>query len=319
MNEPELRVLRPHEVEARPADQCFLVRPLWPHPSVSILGGAPKSAKSFLGLDLVASVASGTPFLGRFPVECRGPALVYLAEDSLTDARLRLAALCAHRGLDLAALDLHLIAEPALRLDDAADRRRLRATIERLRPRVLLLDPLVRLHSLSENSARDVAGLLGFLRELERAHDLSVVLVHHTSKKARARPGQALRGSSDLHAWLDVGAYVAWRRDRLELVIEERTAPPPDPLALVLVSRSGPSAHLEIAEPAADPDHPTLAKRILAELRDARGPLLGSELRARLRVNNASLGRTLQELAAHGILVRGPRGWALGKLAEGGS
>jgi len=35
-----------------------------------------------------------------------------------------------------------------------------------LRPRLLLLDPLVRLHSLDENHAGEVAGLLAYFRSL---------------------------------------------------------------------------------------------------------------------------------------------------------
>jgi RecA-family ATPase len=69
------------------------------------------------------------------------------------------------------------------------------------------------LHRLDENSAADISQLLGFLRELQRTHDTAIVLVHHASKKHRAQPGQALRGSSDLHAFGDSNACL-WRASR---------------------------------------------------------------------------------------------------------
>src|SRR5204862_15615 len=91
---------------------------------------------------------------------------------------------------------------------------RLQDAVARVRPRLLLLDPLVRLHQLDENSSQEVSNLLGYLRALQREHDLAVALVHHTSKRAHARHGQALRGSGDLHAWTDVGPQGAAGTER---------------------------------------------------------------------------------------------------------
>ncbi len=54
----------------------------------------------------------------------------------------------------------------------------------RLRPRLLLLDPLVRLHGVDENHTTEMAALLAYFRTLQRQLDLSVVLVHHTRKNA---------------------------------------------------------------------------------------------------------------------------------------
>jgi hypothetical protein len=157
---------------------------------------------------------------------------VFLAEDSLAVVRARLAGLCAHRKLDIRGLDLYVITAPSLRLDQGPDRQLLAAMLVTLNPRILLLDPLVRLHRLDENSAADISQLLGFLRDLQRAHNTAIVLVHHASKKHRAQPGQALRGSSDLHAFGDSNAYLARQQERLILTCEHRAARAPDPITL---------------------------------------------------------------------------------------
>jgi RecA-family ATPase len=107
-----------------------------------------------------------------------GPTLVYLAEDALPQVRARIAGICSHRGIDLSALDVHVITAPAVRLDQSADQKRLSATLEQLRPKLLLLDPLVRLHRLDENSSADISSLLGYLRELQRRYDVAVVVTH---------------------------------------------------------------------------------------------------------------------------------------------
>ena len=92
------------------------------------------------------------------------------------------------------------VTAPSLRLDLEQDRQALDQTLAIRQPKLLVLDPLVRLHRLDENSAADISGMLGFLRQLNRQHDVAIVLVHHMAKRARQDLGQALRGSSDLHA-----------------------------------------------------------------------------------------------------------------------
>jgi hypothetical protein len=319
---PELPVTRAADLEIASSEHQWLVQQLWTRQAVGIVGGVPKSCKSWLGLDLAVSVASGTPCLDRFAVDDPGTTLVYLAEDALPLVRDRIAGLCLHRGLALASLDLLVITAPSLRLDLAADQARLSATIARLKPRLLVLDPLVRLHRLDENSSADVSGLLGFLRELQREHQVAIVLIHHMSKRRRADLGQSLRGSGDLHAWTDDSAYLTHRHgnSRLALVIEHRSAPAPQPVELRLVSRpDGSATHLEIvgdapldagSDPA--PTAPALADRILAALRGVQRPLSRVELRETLRSNNQRLGDELALLQRNGVVEHTDRGWTLG-------
>ena len=222
--ELKLPVSRAGELEIRSPDQQWLIRAIWSRCAVGIIGGAPKCCKSWLGLDMAVSVASGSPCLGRFPVEQAGPTLVFLAEDAIPAVRARIEALCTQRRIDIDRLDLHVITASTLRLDLAGDQERLKATLADLQPRLLVLDPLVRLHRLDENSAADISKLLGFIREMQRTFDTAIVLVHHASKKHRAQPGQSLRGSSDLHAFGDSNAYLARRKDRITLTLEHRSA-----------------------------------------------------------------------------------------------
>jgi len=293
-------------IEELDDERSWLVEKLWAEAAVGIIGGAPKCCKSWLGLDLAVSVASGTPCLGRFEVERPGPALVYLAEDALAGLRARVAALCQHRGLRLADLPLHVVTAPSLRLDLEDDRAALDATLEALKPRLVLLDPLVRLHRLDENSASDVSGLLGYLRELNRRHSVAVVLVHHMSKKAKAQLGQALRGSGDLHAWTDSACYLVRRKRGLELTVEHRAQPAPEPMALHLVDAP---AHLELVGQIAEPM--PLAEQVRDLLRRAHQPQTRAALRKELAVNNQRLGQALSSLEAAGLAVRGPKGWAV--------
>ena len=207
--------------------QRWLVEELWGASSVGVIGGAPKCAKTWLGLDMALSVATGTACLGKYAVPEPGPVLVYLAEDALPVVRERIEGMARHRGLDLAGVEIHVITAPVLRLDRDRDRTRLWETTRRLRPRLLLLDPLVRLHGIDENHAGEVAELLAYFRSLQRQLDLSVLLVHHTRKNAAGgvAAGQGLRGSGDIHAFGDSNLYLRRTKEHLVLSSEHRAAP----------------------------------------------------------------------------------------------
>jgi hypothetical protein len=307
-----LIVKRIAEVDVDMPTHRWLVEDLWGRGAVGIVGGAPKCCKSWLGLDIALSVASGTPCLGRFPVTHAGPTLVYLAEDAAPMVRERILGICNHRRLDIETLDLHLIDTPSLRLDLDADRTSLAAAVETIRPKLLLLDPLVRLHRADENSSSDISALLGFLRDLQRRFDTAVLLVHHMSKKHRAQLGQALRGSGDLHAFGDCNAYLVRKNDNLILSVEHRFAKQSDPIPLALVSDDGNNPHLEILDRADN----ELRRRPLSEtvrraLADADQPLTRAALRNALRVNNHRLGLALDDLEKRRIAIRGPNGWSL--------
>ena len=307
----ELPVAQAGALPAQPPDKAWLVRHLWSHLAVGLISGHPKVGKSWLGLDLAVSVASGTDCLGAFPIEQPGPVVVYLAEDPLPRVRERIASLCALRHLPLDRIPLHVITAASLRLDDPGDRDRLTATVARLAPRLLLLDPLVRLHSGDENDARYIAALLGFLRTLSRQHQLAIAVVHHMSKKSRRHLGQSLRGSSDLWAWADSAAYLTRARDHLLLTLEHRSAPAPDPIALVLEPGTG-GATPQLRRASADeapPPADSLEDRLLRLLRAATAPVSGVALRRQLGVKNVHLGQALAALADERIIHKTSAGW----------
>jgi hypothetical protein len=309
----ELAAVYARDLEVEPPEEKWLIHDLWGRSAVGVIGGAPKSLKSFFGIDLAVSVASGTPALGHFAVKDVGPALIYLAEDALPQVRLRLEALCSHRKLELENLNLIVITEPFLRLDKERDQHRLRATIARFKPRLLLLDPLVRLHSLDENSAHEVSSLLSYFRELQRTFDLALILVHHTSKKKRAQIGQSLRGSSDLHAFGDSNAYLTRRGEQVILTIEHRSAKSPAPLALELVATDQSNdIHLELRGKAIVSENKQPQNVLLVELLERNNmPLSRTEIRSRLHLNNQRLGELLQELEKSGEIIRTQSGWTV--------
>src|SRR6185295_17994601 len=103
-----------------------------------------------------------------FPVHRPGKVLLFPAEDSLAIVRRRLEGIALAAQVAFASLPVEVITAPSLRLDAATDRQRLSNTVEHLRPILLILDPLIRLHRVDENDASQIAALLSYLRELQR-------------------------------------------------------------------------------------------------------------------------------------------------------
>src|SRR6201987_4070353 len=136
----------------------WLVQELWSDQAVGILGGEPKCCKSFLGLDLAVSVASGAPCLRRFAVQRSGPVLLFPAEDSLAVVRRRLEGICSAAGVGFQSLPVEVITAPTLRLDTPTDRERLTNTVQARQPRLLILDPLIRLHRLGGKDGSPLGG-----------------------------------------------------------------------------------------------------------------------------------------------------------------
>ena len=306
-----------HRLAERPAQERWLVTSLWSEQAVGIIGGEPKCCKSFLALDIVVAVAAGTACLRRFQVPLAGRVLLYAAEDALHIVRQRLEGICAASGVALVDLDIQVITVTTLRLDLEADRRSLEETVARLRPRLLVLDPFVRLHRIDENASGEVAPLLAWLRELQRRYNLAVIVVHHAKKGAgRIRGGQALRGSSEFHAWGDSNLYLRRdgdpRADEITLTVEHRAAPAMPPLALELAHRADALA-LEAVErhgPQTSPPR-SLDDRIIAALADANRQMPVSVLRGICRVRSASLYERLVALTAAGRVVKAGRGYQL--------
>ncbi|MBC8422992.1 AAA family ATPase [bacterium] len=307
-----LPVVRAAELAADPPEQRWLIEPLWAASGVGVVGGLPKVGKSWLGLEMAVSVASGTPCLGAYPTAERGPVLLYMAEDADVVVRERLEALCRHRGVDLASLDLFVITVDRLRIDLPAEQERLRKTVDRIRPRMLLLDPLVRLHSIDENHAGDVSALLAYLRGLQRQLDTAIVLVHHARKSgANGQPGQALRGSGDIHAWGDSNLYLRRKDQQLVMTIEHRAAPSPEPVTLQLQGTDTPHLAVVCGADVAQARTADLDQAVIDLLDSVPGPMTRTAIREKLRARNDRIGRALSALADRGAIQRSTRGWTV--------
>jgi hypothetical protein len=310
-----LPVCRADRLADQPAEQRWLIEGLWADQAVGIVGGEPKCCKSFLALDLAVAVASGTDCLRRHRTVQTGPVLLYAGEDPLHVVRRRVEGIAHTAGIAFSGLDVHAIPVPSLRLDLRADQHRLVETVRTVGPKLLVLDPFVRLHRIDENAAAEVAPVLGFLRNLQRRFRTAVLLVHHARKAANhVRAGQALRGSSELHAWGDSNLYLRRKGERLVLTVEHRAAPSGDELILELQAH-GPGLALYPVEPQAEPaeieNATSPTQRIEQALAATSRALSQRELRQACRMRTETVGQALATLIDRGRVLKSGTGYRL--------
>lgn len=297
-------------VQPRPPDQKWLVQDLWLASGVGILAGAPKLGKTYLAAEIAVAVAAGDQVLAR-PAHIRGPVLFYGAEDDLPDLRERFEGLASIRGLEIDRLDVDLLDTPSLRLERNEDLLRLRATVEHYQPRLLVLDPFIRIAHIDENSAADVSMILSSLRTIQRDYNVAVLVIHHSRKSPAAHPSMAMRGSSDFAAWSDSNLFLTRRKHSLTLTIEHRSAPAPEPIACRLVAEPVPHLSLDVETQNPQDSPNQLETDVLALLTAAGRPITTTDLRVQLRKRKADVTAALDALRLQGKVQRQPLGWTL--------
>jgi len=312
-----LPVLSASQLPCRPPERIWLIEHLWANDSVGLLGGPPKSLKTYLALEMAISVATATPCLGRFAVPRRGRVLLFAAEDASHVLRARIESLARAHGTPLDKLDIGIIDTPQLKLDQRNCQADLHATIKKHRPALLILDPFVRLHAgLDENSSRDVATLLGFLRSLQRHHHVCIVVVHHTRKSPAQSQGYELRGSGDFFAWGDCFLYMSRRRDVLKLSVQHRAAASIDPIHVQL---SGDPPHLCITDKSAvPPDDIDIDSRILSTLSASGCPMSVRQIQNAVHARTATVLDALHRMRDTQQVTKSKQGWQVFPVSHPG-
>lgn len=207
----------------------WLVKGFWGRRSHGIVAGMPKCFKSTLVHDLVVSVASGTPFLNKYPVEDPGPVLVIQNENSGYIMKDRTQKVIHQRGLDGWArkksrhkvrvcfpedLPITFINQQGFTLNNEDHRRQVEKLVQEIQPVLVVFDPLYLMFEGDLNSSQELNPILNWLLKLKKEYDTSVMLVHHYNKGsgqgngASLRGGARMAGSIMLYGWVESAWYL---------------------------------------------------------------------------------------------------------------
>ena len=154
---------------------------------LTILGGTPKSGKSYLAYALTLAVAVYGRLVQHWEVE-QGPVLFVSLEDDVDDTRQRLAEL--DPDLTLARGMVHFIhgLDQVPPFDEGLIPWLMEA-IKQYRPRLVVIDPISYLYSLSKRGSSDLFSetrqMLFPLRWLGKEHQCAIVALDHRRKRSR--------------------------------------------------------------------------------------------------------------------------------------
>jgi AAA domain/RepB DNA-primase N-terminal domain len=211
----------------------FLVRHFLARGSCGFIAGQPKSFKSWFGLDLACSVASGSPFLNEFLIPHGGPVLYVQEEDPLPMLKRRVTQVMAHKDSWLPRNvngkvvnvpepepEIKAIVREGLVISDLSWQAWLSDQLEQgydgdgEKPYALvILDPLMMVAGdVDDNKAQAMTSeIFRPLKQLAERFEVAIILVHHMrkGKSEETRGGQLMLGSVANHAWAECSLYLS--------------------------------------------------------------------------------------------------------------
>lgn len=198
----------------------WLVPGLIPKKSANIIGGMQGLGKSWMTLDLAIEMAhGGGHWLGMFPVE--GGAVLYIDEESADQLlRFRLKKLMAGKGYGALKHRVKLCVNKGLNLSDGRSVDRLRELLTEVKPKLVIIDSLIRSHTADENSATEMKKVFRTVKFLMEEFDTTFVFIDHERKPSQfdTASSQRLRGSSEKGAFIDT--LISLRAQAGNLVVE---------------------------------------------------------------------------------------------------
>jgi len=187
----------------------WILEPLIPFRSITILDGLGGSGKSWFALDLCYSIGLGQAFLGIFPVKRQGMIMYFTAEEVPEVFVKRLDMIRKHYPANknfmwtsMLHKDLDIVSSLC-----EEDRGNLRVTpmfeilerrINKVKPVLVVLDSMVNFYGLDENSSKEARFFIDALKGLARKYETSFLLLHHQNKegmRAQADDVISFRGS----------------------------------------------------------------------------------------------------------------------------
>jgi hypothetical protein len=279
---------------------------------VTVNAGSPKVGKTTFQLQMAVAVAAPgvSTFLGA-PV-CTGPVLLVIEEGSLDGLAWRLRKQSEAVGVD--DLPIELAHRQRLRLDDRGAVRWLRDHVRSLRPALVVMDPLNRLHGQDENKPSAMTPIMDALADVSSEASCAVVAIHHLSKPGMDRSGSVwdrFRGASSIRSATDGNLALDAVRGGIRLRGEFRDAEPLD----VWMTFDRERLLFAVAEAPEAPSKVSSAD--LLTLATERGQITARDVMRRFGVSKHT---ALSALGAADLdRIEGPRGVGVYFIGAGGA
>ena len=163
----------------------------------NLIGALPGGAKSWLMLDLARCLATGTPWMGRFPL---APQDVLYVDEEMGPSAFRDRAV--RMGFTAETTRFTYLGFQGVQLDDPEHMQRIVKWCEDHGGGVVFLDTLIRVSAFEENSNSEMRNLFSLVKRLIKKTGTTVIAAHHLTKSQDTRkdvdPREKFRGAGDI-------------------------------------------------------------------------------------------------------------------------
>lgn len=215
----------------------YLIQGVLTEGACGFIAGEPKCYKSWFGLDMALSIATGADFLGQFRVANPGPVLYIQEEDPAPTLKNRSAKIWVNKSTDKFELvknedeaglywlppeqdesfdpNVNAYIQQGLVISNEAWQLWLDETLAKGMDgepyRLLIIDTLMMTAGeVDENRSQEMTTkIFKPLKVLSRKHNVAVQVIHHMGKSEKNRPGQRLLGAVANHAWAEDSIYLS--------------------------------------------------------------------------------------------------------------
>lgn len=211
----------------------WLVEGIWGRKSHGVVAGMPKTFKSTLVHDLAVSIASGKPFLNKFPVLESGPVIIIQNENADYIMKDRTERLLKSKNLITPIkqlggrklritlpekLPIYFINQQNFSISNEEHRLELENMIEKINPVLVIFDPLYLMFDGEMNSAKELTPVLNWLLTLKK--QCGVMVIHHYNKNSLMSKGSRMMGSIVLYGWIESAWYLS-KKENEEFEFED--------------------------------------------------------------------------------------------------
>ncbi|RME01764.1 MAG: hypothetical protein D6812_07500 [Deltaproteobacteria bacterium] len=229
----------------------WLVQNMIPRRGRTIVFGAGGVFKSSVIFDLGIAISCKGMLLRHYPVLEHGPVLIISTEGDIYANRSRILSFLRGRELpsgegqgfpNLETIPFYFC-QDVWELRDPRQQKNLMDVIESIRPRLLVLDPLIDfLGGANENDASDTAFFRLFCNKIINTYETSLIVIHHAPKGR-----EDIRGSTAWWGWADAAIHFSNR----EIVVDGK--PHKSIMVKAKKMRNGPTGKLFEVIPEIDP------------------------------------------------------------------
>ena len=290
----------------------WTVKDWLPESTICFVVSPPGSYKTWLLMDLAVSVASGMPFLGRIPVEKKGPVIIIQQEDHHVQTVERLGLIATQR-LNLGKpseeagmfevnmppnLPIYIHTDRQLRFDDADSTAALGEVVREIKPALVLIDPLYSTVSTDDYMARAAEQMM-FMKDLRDELGTTFVLAHHR-KKGGDLHREGLWGSQFLNAFLETGWQITpTDNTNIKMMRHFKASKNPEEVEISWsIDTKDPTYNIEVR----DVNQSSVEDTVLA-IFDS-GPKSVKEVADELKVDKSTASRRLKKMESEGLVEK---------------